>query len=212
MWMSKTGRTFVGLIALAAMMLTVAPTSAGARPPKDEPPEEAQTVFLTMTVEAESGGDVLRTTGQCGGPLTMVQETPKRLRVDWIDSDVPGVPGMEFEGWGLTGCHGATDVPEGMVGGFLTLNETSRGLELTSRFDYQWINCTMGKGKTGCENVRLRELSVFVPGLELSDLSDGIQWTGGELELRHFDKAIGGWTPREPVPVVVNGSFQLATP
>ena len=115
----------------------------------------------------------------------MAQETPKRLRVDWPESGEPGKPGMEFDGLGLSGCHGATDyAPEGMAGGLLVLNETPRGLELISRFDYEWIGCTTGKGKTGCENVRLHELSVFVPGLDLLDLSDGIQWTGGELKLR----------------------------
>ncbi len=208
MWMSKTRRAFVGLVALAMTMLTVAPVSAGAKPPKEEP-----TVLLAMTIlENQSDREVLRTIDQCGGPMTMLQST-KRLRVDWTESDVPGVPGMEFNGWGLSGCHGAAEyVPEGMAGGFFTLNETPQGLELLSRFDYEWIGCTTGRGKTGCSNVRLYELSGLFPGLDLSDLSvmGDTQWAEGTLSLSRFDKSNGGWTV--PVEIDVKGNLQCRNP
>lgn len=204
MWMSKSGRAFVGLIALATMMSTVAPMSAGAKPPKEGPP-----VFITMSIEDEAGHTVLRTAEGCGGPLAMVQST-KRLRVDWTESDLPGVPGLHFDGWGLTGCHGATDyVPEGMAGGFLILDETPRGLELISRFDYEWIDCTTGKGRTGCSNVRVYELSGLFPGLDLT-LTSGPQNVDGTLSLSKFVRD-EGWTEMY-ADIDVAATFDLTTP
>ena len=66
MWMSKTGRTFVGLIALATTMLTVAPMSAGAKP---RPQPTKQTVSVTIDIAGEEVHVFTET--DCGGPLTM---------------------------------------------------------------------------------------------------------------------------------------------
>lgn len=206
MWMSKAGRAFVGLIALATMMLTVAPMSAGAKPPRNE-----QTVTVTMAILDDGPG--LQTDSQCGGPLIMVQST-KRLRVDWPQGDEMGKPGvlMDLSDWGLSGCHGATNiVPEGMAGGLLILNETPGGVELISRFDYVW-ECTTTRGrKTSCSAQSLYELTGLFPALDLS-LMDENQDVTGMLRLQRFDRDMGWEWEEDPATIAVELRFHLTTP
>lgn len=208
MWMSKTGRTFVGLIALATMMLTVAPMSAGAKA-RQRPTK--QTVSVTIDIAGEEVHVFTETDEDsakyCGGPLTMEVQSRKRLRLDWPEGTAKGVPGLwmgfPMDGW-HEGCHGATDfVPEGMSGGLLILNETPRGVELISRFDYDW-QCT-----APCQ--LLYELTGLFPGLDLT-LMGVPQDVEGTLSLSRFVREEGWTEPPLFEDIDVMATFDLTTP